>query len=164
MKPKTLFLIRHAKAEEFSFFQKDYDRNLMNKGITRAKHIASKLKDVIRTEEEILVISSSANRAIQTAHIFCDILNYPQNHIIQTQNIYEAHYLDILNEINKVPDHIDTLFVFGHNPGLSNLTNELCNSYIELKTSEAAQIELLENFTFAELSAGTAQLKKVFTE
>ncbi|WP_231561009.1 hypothetical protein [Sphingobacterium sp. T2] len=59
---------------------------------------------------------------------------------------------------------MDTLLVFGHNPGLSELTNYLCNSYIELKTAHAAKIILPEGFDFDTLSGGTADLETIITE
>lgn len=164
MKPKKLFIIRHAKAEEHSILKSDFNRNLIQKGILRATKIAQMLGEKYLIDEKTLFVSSSANRAIQTANIFASILNFPLMSIIQTKNIYEAYYQDILKELNRIPNNIDTVFLFGHNPGLSDLTNYLCNSYISLKTAELAEINIEEGLYFSELSGNTATLKRIISE
>lgn len=158
---KQLYIIRHAKAEEHSFNKKDFDRNLIEKGRERANKTATDLSEQLHIDERTLVISSSANRAIQTAEIFCNILGY-SSEIRQESGIYEAYHGDILKIINSVPDPIDTVLVFGHNPGLSMLVDYLSDRYVDLKTSNVAYLELEQGLRFAELSQGTAQLKKVF--
>lgn len=164
MNTKTLYIIRHAKAELPTWEKNDFDRNIMDKGAARAQHIANKLKDILTINNNTAVCSSTANRAIQTAHIFCNTLGFPLQHILQTESIYEAYYLDILKIINQIPGAIDTLLIFGHNPGLSDLTNYICDSYIELKTSHCAVITLEEGIDFGSLSGGTGSLNQVITE
>lgn len=163
MQKKLLYLIRHAKAEEYAFAKRDHDRDIIDKGKVRASQVADDLATVFQLTENTQVISSTANRAIQTAELFCDKLHYPLQHIQQEKSIYEAYYLDILHVINKTPEHIETLLVFGHNPGLSDLTNYLTNSYIDLKTSHVAVIELERGIDFQTLSGGTATLKQVLS-
>lgn len=155
---KTLYLIRHAKAEEHSFSKDDFYRDLQKKGRERAERIAQKLKDSLKIDEKTLVISSSANRAIQTAELFCEVLGYAKESIQQTRDIYEAHFMDILKVINSVTDEYDTLLIFGHNPGLSNLTNYLSHSEIELATSNVSILQLEGDLTFEMLGGGTANL------
>lgn len=161
---KKLYLVRHAKAELPNWDKRDYDRNLIERGIERAQHIATALKQIITVNEKTAVISSSANRAIQTAQLFCEILDYPLEQIIQNKNIYEAHYLEILKAINVVNNTNDNLVVFGHNPGLSDLTNYICNSGIDLKTAHVAVISLEEGIDFSSLSGGTATLLQIVQE
>lgn len=163
MPKKILYLIRHGKAEDHSFLKRDYGRNLVEKGINRSQIVAQKIKAQLSLEE-ILVISSSANRALQTAEVFGEILGYLKSEIQQERSIYEAYYTEILKVINKVDDNVNTFFIFGHNPGLSDLTNYLCNSYIDLKTSHAAKIILPEGFNFSEVSGSTCKLECVITE
>lgn len=164
MTTKTLYIIRHAKAELPTWDKRDFDRNIITKGIDRATTIAEYLKTFLSIRENTAVYSSSANRAIQTAEIFCKTLGFPLKDIQQTREIYEAHHLDILRVINQTANNIDTLLVFGHNPGLSNLTNYICDTYIDLKTSHVAVIELEEGIDFATLSGSTGNLKQVITE
>lgn len=163
MAQRKLLLIRHGKAEDYSFLKKDYDRNLVERGKERSKLIAHKLLPDFG-KDKTLVISSTANRALQTAHIFCEILNYPTKNIQLEKSIYEAYFLDILKVINNITEDVDTVCVFGHNPGLSDLTNYLCHSAIDLKTAHAAKIILPADFNYTEISGGTCQLEAVITE
>lgn len=163
MQKKLLYLVRHAKAEEHSFAKRDHDRNLIEKGRSRAAQIATDLANELEVTANTLVISSTANRARQTAELFCDRLGYPQEKIQLTKAIYEAFYLDILRRINAVGPEVDALVVFGHNPGFSDLTNYLTDSYIDLKTSHVAVIALEDGIDFASLSGSTAKLIKVLT-
>ncbi|WP_312135661.1 SixA phosphatase family protein [Sphingobacterium sp.] len=155
---KTLYLIRHAKAEDHGLLKNDYNRNIISKGKERAIRIANELATQLKINNNTLVISSSANRAKQTADIFCEILGYPLTDILETREIYEAHFTDILRIINNVPNNVENLLVFGHNPGLSNLTNYLSHAEVELATSNAAILSLPDNFNFSELAGGTATL------
>lgn len=163
MQKKKLYLIRHAKAEEYNLGKRDHDRDIVDKGKMRASQISKDLAGALRVTSYTLVISSTANRAMQTAELFCNKLNYPLSSIQQEKAIYEAFYLDILKVINKISDQVDTVLVFGHNPGLSDLTNYLTNSYIDLKTSHVAIIELETGIDFQTLSGGTATLKSILT-
>ncbi len=164
MDTKILYIVRHAKAEDYYSATNDYDRKLVEKGISRAQQIAYLIKDEQSLKESTAFISSSASRAVATAEIFADILGYDPSNIKQTKRIYEAHYRDILQEINYINQDIDTLFVFGHNPGLSNLISYLTDENIYLKTSNVAKITLEEGIQFSELTSGIATLKYVFTD
>ena len=156
---KTLYLVRHAKAEDHSLLKNDFNRQIISKGKERATRIAQELRKQLHIDDQTLVISSSAIRAKQTAAIFCDILAYPIDQSQETKEIYEAHFTDILAVINAVPDTVNKLVIFGHNPGLSNLTNYLSHADVNLATSNVAILTLPEGFNFAALSGGTAHLK-----
>lgn len=163
MQKKLLYLVRHAKAEEHTFAKPDHDRDIIEKGRSRAAHISTDLSKELTLRENTLVMSSTANRARQTAELFCDTLGYPKEKIEFTKSIYEAFYLDILRRINSISAAVDILVVFGHNPGLSDLTNYLTDSYVDLKTSHVAVIELEDGIDFSTLSGSTAKLLHVLT-
>ncbi|WP_437922299.1 SixA phosphatase family protein [Sphingobacterium sp. LRF_L2] len=165
METKSLYIIRHAKAEEYSFSKKDFDRDLIDRGVLRATQIAQDLKKQIDApaQTKTLIISSTANRAAQTARIFCDILAYPQEAILWEPSIYEAHYLMILKALNDIPSQYQQVLVFGHNPGLSDFIDYIADTYVNLKTSHAAFLQLEPGIDYSTLSANTATLKKIFT-
>lgn len=162
MTTRKLYLIRHAKAEDPFLGKKDYDRSIVDKGRERSERIAKELCGTLTIDDATLVISSPAKRAIQTAELFAKVLRYPPERIVKKMEIYEAHYLDILRVINAVDERFEKLLVFGHNPGLSQLTDYLTGTYVELKTSNIVVIELEKDVRFGELSGGTASLKNVF--
>lgn len=162
MSHKRLYIIRHAKAEDHALKEKDFDRNLIDKGRQRAKLIAEKLKqDISLIDERTLFLSSTANRAAETAEIFSQILGYPTDEIKWEPQIYEAHYLVLLKCINEISANYDSVLVFGHNPGLSDLVNYVSDRYVNLKTSHVACLTLEEDIDYSILSANTAHLKKL---
>jgi len=165
MEKKLLYVVRHAKAEEHSFTKKDFDRDLVETGVTRANDIAHQLKAHIPAmDDKTLVISSTATRAAQTAEIFCQVLGYPLEHIQWQPAIYEAHYLFLMKQINDVSANYDTVFLFGHNPGVSDFVEYISNRFVDLKTAHVACLQLEENIDFSTLSANTATLTAVITE
>lgn len=155
---RTLYIIRHAKAEDHSLSKSDFYRNIIPKGQERAKRIANSLKEHLQVDENTLAITSTANRAVQTADIFCEALDYPTTSLEQSGTIYEAHFTDILNVINHVPDRFEKLLLFGHNPGLSSLANYLSHSETVLATSNVAILEFDHATSFSMASGGTARL------
>lgn len=164
MKQKILYIIRHGKAEEFSFGKGDFDRGLIGPGIKRAQKHALMLKEEFaQRNDKILILSSTAVRAAQTARIFADTLDYPAEMIQWAPSIYEAHYLQILKSINDVSANYDYLLVFGHNPGLSDLVAYTSNQYVELKTASIACLTIENGLDYSTLSANTATLNKVIS-
>src|SRR5690606_21985071 len=139
----------------------DHERDIIDKGRLRATQIAQDLAKELTLTEHAKVIASTANRAKQTAELFCDILRCPAEKIQSTKSIYEAFDFDILRSINKVGGDGDTLSVFGHNPGLSELTNYLADCYRDLKATHVAVITLEEGIDFAALSGSTAKLSHI---
>lgn len=163
METKNLYLVRHAKAEEHTFEKSDFNRNLIPAGHSRAHRIAHDLAIHFIGHPNMTVISSSANRALQTAEIFCAVLDYPVEKIIQSKQIYNATHLEILKVINEIIKPEQNVVLFGHNPGLSDLTNYLCRTNIDLKTSNVAVITLEQGINFTTLSGGTANLISILS-
>lgn len=161
MKTKQIYIIRHAKAEEHSFAKPDYPRRLIAKGKNKAHRIANELAQDLFEMENTRMISSTADRAYETAEIFAEVLGIEKQNIQLEKSIYEASTDTLLKIVNKAPEKIDNLVLVGHNPGLSHLCNYICDTYINLKTSEVAIIELPVGFNFAMVSSGIGILKRI---
>lgn len=124
---KRLILVRHAKTEVIRYDISDYQRNLVERGINDSKLIANKLflKSIIPD----LIISSPANRAIETSLLFANVLQYPVDMIEQIDDLYDGfttqEFLTLLNQLGKGKE---TVLVVGHNPSIEylafNLTEE----------------------------------------
>ena len=82
-----------------------------------------RLADLAGTPD--LVVSSPAARALATARIIADAVGYPRDGIREDERIYEAGPAEILDVIRRLDDEEDRVFLFGHNPGLTDLVNEL---------------------------------------
>ena len=113
---KTLYLIRHAKSSK-ELNIADIDRPLNERGYNDSELIGKKLlQEKIKPD---LLISSPAIRAFSTALIIARNLEYAEDRIVLNKNLYETSAKDYANEISKTNDSINCIFVFGHNPTIS---------------------------------------------
>jgi phosphohistidine phosphatase len=111
---KRLILVRHAKAEQGGY-DHDFKRQLSEKGMDDARIVAKDLKEWNIIPDYI--ISSPAARALTTARIFAEVLDFPEQNIVEKKGLYfDFTTQEFIDMINDVPDQFDNLFVFGHNP------------------------------------------------
>lgn len=123
---KKLLLIRHGKSDWNSPGLKDFDRSLNDRGYRNAPEMAKRLLE--RDLVPQAIVSSPAVRAKQTAEIFSGEWGYPVTNILFKEEIYEASASTLLKVINDLDDRFDSIALFGHNPGLTEIIIDLCNS------------------------------------
>ncbi|MCX3263250.1 SixA phosphatase family protein [Pedobacter agri] len=123
---KQLLLVRHGKSDWGNLDLKDFDRPLNKRGKENAPEMAERL--VQRGFKFDLIVSSPAKRAKSTAKFFAEA--YQVNDIQYEESIYEANTTALLKVINGLDDSSDTVIMFGHNPGFTDLANELSDADI----------------------------------
>ena len=126
---KSLTLIRHAKSSWKNPDQADFERPLNKRGKKDAPLMAEKLAANMARPD--LILSSSAKRAIDTAKIFAEKLDYPKSNIVQQRSIYEAGLSELLDIIHAIDDTHSSVLLFGHNPGFTYLGELLTNHEVE---------------------------------
>lgn len=119
---KTFFLIRHAKSSWDHPELSDFDRPLNKRGNRDAPKMGRQLLELKVVPD--LIISSSANRAKTTASIIAKEIGYQEENILLEEDLYHASTFDIKSVIQSVSDEHNTIFVFGHNPGFTDLANQ----------------------------------------
>ncbi len=119
---KELLILRHAEAGWNSNIT-DYNRPLTKQGQDDAQQIGLWLKNQNLTPE--LVISSPAIRAISTAEIVCDAMEFPIHSVQIEKNIYEASLSALHQVLFTIPGSVQRLLLIGHNPGLEYLLSDL---------------------------------------
>ncbi len=140
---KTLYLIRHAKSSWENADLTDFERPLNKRGLRDAPLMGKILSEKIECPQ--LIISSSAKRAISTANIIAEHFKYNRNQILKEKKVYQAVVSDLMQIIYSVPDNINYLMIFGHNPTFTQTVNYLSDKKIEnLPTCGFVQI----NFNF----------------
>ena len=120
---KTIFFIRHAKSSWADFSLKDRDRPLNKRGKRDAPFMAQKLKEFGVQPDAI--ISSPANRAFTTAKHFAKALSIAPKDILIKEDIYEAWGNNIIQVIRNLPNNLNTILVFGHNPSFTSMANSI---------------------------------------
>jgi phosphohistidine phosphatase len=126
---KTLILVRHAKSSWKETNLPDFKRPLNKRGKKDAPFMGKLLKEMGIMPD--LVISSPALRASETAKIICREIGVTEKKIRYDEDIYLAGDDDILDVINDVDNDINTLMIFSHNPGLTELSNLLSDKYLD---------------------------------
>lgn len=135
---KKLLIIRHSKTEDISEEKDDFDRELTEKGKINTFKISSYLKD--KKLDLDYILTSPAARAISTAKIIAEELNFKKN-LSPNQYVYEPFLEAIRETITYIHDSNNTVILVGHNPGLSTLAYTLCGSKENMKTSSIIEID-----------------------
>ncbi|MFA9391974.1 MAG: histidine phosphatase family protein [Prolixibacteraceae bacterium] len=124
---KRLAIIRHAKTEQQGY-DRDYNRELLPRGIRDAENIASELKKNSVIPHKI--ISSPASRAIATAKIMAEVLGFPAIKIEEMKDLYfDSSTQDFVDLLQKTNDSVETLFIVGHNPFMHYVAQNMSKNY-----------------------------------
>ncbi len=133
---KTLIIVRHAKSDWSN--SSDIDRPLNERGRNDAPRIGLFLKE--KGIQPDLLLSSTANRALSTARLIAEQLNYPVQQIETDDRLYAftSDIEELYPIIQGVDARINTLMIFGHNPTFTYLANALTqNRFDEIPTCAA---------------------------
>lgn len=126
---RQLILIRHAKSSWSNPDLNDFDRPLNKRGKRDLPFMANLLSSKINKPD--IIISSPAKRTKLTALEFADALNYNNDKIVWDKKLYLASSGAILKILSQLNDEINMAIIVGHNPGLTDLQNLICNKEID---------------------------------
>jgi len=158
---KTLVLVRHAKSSWKDASLPDRDRPLNRRGKRDAPEMGRRLAKLVGTPD--LIMSSPAARALATARVFAEAVDYPVDGIREEERIYEAAPTEILDVIREIDDDVDGVLLFGHNPGLTQLVNQLSAPAVEnVPTCGAVQL-WFDIERWSDVSPSTARRVAILT-
>jgi phosphohistidine phosphatase len=123
---KRLIVVRHAKSSEAEPGQKDFDRPLSDRGKKDASQMGQRLAG-----ESISIdafVSSPAKRARKTCKLFMAEYNRNRDEIIFVDRLYHAPSETFYEVISELNSEIQSVAVFGHNPGITEFVNTLTNT------------------------------------
>lgn len=135
---KKLYIIRHAKSSWKDLMLNDFERPLNKRGKKDAPFMGKLLKKKGVFPDAIL--SSPAKRAKSTAKKIAKEINFTKP-IVYERNIFEASVATLKSVIRSIDDKYETVFMFGHNPGLNTLVEALVDFHENLPTSAVVEIE-----------------------
>jgi phosphohistidine phosphatase len=121
---KRLFIVRHAKSSWGGAGLSDFERPLNERGKRDAPEIAHRL--LTRKVKLDTFISSPAKRAKTTCKAFCKVYKFPEEQIIVVDELYEANPEAFNNVIRNINENANNVAIFGHNPGITDFVNQLC--------------------------------------
>lgn len=140
---RKLFIIRHGKSSWDHEGLDDIDRPLADRGTRNAHDMAQRLLNLGMVPE--LILTSPASRALNTALIMSRIWEMEP----ETLQIHDTLYMAYTSEINEVlaivPDTIQNLAIFGHNPSFTIYANQFLDEPLDNLPTAGVVIITLES-------------------
>ncbi len=144
---RTLFLVRHAKSSWEDVALPDKERPLADRGKRDAPMMGKRLAK--RQVKPDLILSSPARRALSTAEIIANELDYKAKDIVVDYRLYATEAEALLGVIGELSDKLECVMLFGHDPELTDLAHRLSSEVTLMPTCAVAQ------FTFETKSWST---------
>ena len=122
---KTLYILRHGKAEDGSV---DFERGLSPRGEDDAQRMGRALKEL--GIKPAIVFCSDAARARRTVEILLPSADIANN-VCFDNDLYLASQNDLANFVAGIDDGHASALICGHNPGLEDLANFYLNAQMK---------------------------------
>lgn len=119
---KRLVLVRHGKSS-WKYNLPDEERPLKKRAFKDAKLVMEAFQNF--SSEGNLLWTSPAERAKGTAELFKSHFQVPADFFEIKKELYTFEVDSLLKTIQTCPNNIDQLFVFGHNPAITEVANKL---------------------------------------
>lgn len=119
---KRLILVRHGKSS-WKHDVADDERPLKKRGYKDGKLVAGAFEKFF--SKPVKVWSSPAVRALETATIFKEKLQIEDRDFSIKSSLYTFNKNQLLDQISQCDPRVDKLMIFGHNPAMTFLANQL---------------------------------------
>jgi phosphohistidine phosphatase len=135
---KNLLLMRHAKSSWKNVSVPDHQRPLNKRG----KHDAPRMGKYLREQGITLdaIVCSTAVRARETAKGFLQEYTF-EGEVQYFDDLYQADPETIIAILKQLPDTVDVVMVIGHNPGLDDFLEIVCDECGHMPTACIADIK-----------------------
>lgn len=119
---KKLILIRHGKSS-WDEDLPDHERPVKKRAFKDAELVFNAFSEFI--PEELILWSSHAVRALTTARLFQENMEIPEDQFHIKKELYTFDRNSLLKEIKNCESAVENLMIFGHNPAITGVVNEL---------------------------------------
>jgi phosphohistidine phosphatase len=149
--------VRHGKAAPQDVGLSDFERVLTRAGAEECDRVAAKVSARKHTVD--LMLSSPADRALETAHLFAGHFAYPPEKVQIAGAFYAADSIvPIIAQLKLLPDSALVVALCGHNPSLNELAAHLVRGFSQSLAKGAVAGVSLDISSWASLRAGSGQL------
>jgi phosphohistidine phosphatase len=139
-----LYIVRHGIAvdREDPKCPADPERFLTEDGIEKSRQVAKGVAEVASIPD--LILTSPYLRAVQTAELFAEALEYAKNKIRKSELLLPgAEPLQLFRELAKDKD-LSSVFVFGHAPHLDDLIATAIGTKHHISSLKKAGVAFVE--------------------
>ena len=121
-----LYIMRHAKSDWSGPQISDFERPINKRGTRNAIRVGQWMNENNHIPQKI--ISSPALRAKETIELVTEqITKFNLENLTYDDELYLAGFTQLIEFINTYKDKVQSLMLVGHNPGIENLVNYLCD-------------------------------------
>ena len=121
-----LYIMRHAKSDWSGPQISDFERPINKRGTRNAIRIGQWMNENNYIPQKI--ISSPALRTKETIELVTEqISKFNLEDLTYEDELYLAGFTQLIEFINTYKDKVQSLMLVGHNPGIENLVNYLCD-------------------------------------
>lgn len=132
-----LVICRHAKSD-WTRNVRDFDRPLNKRGLKDAPKMGKLLAEYGFKPD--MIISSPANRAKTTAELVATEMQYETHAIRLEQSLYDEGPGNELSIIQDLPESIQEVMIFGHNPTQEGIARYLLGTEATVTMPTCAMI------------------------
>jgi len=137
---RRVLALRHAKAAPPEGHACDHERDLAESGRADAQRLGLEMRGFGLSPR--LILTSSANRARQTAAMVARALGY-EGAVVDLDELYAAAEPgDYLRVISARAGNADSVLVVGHNPVMEDLVSLMAGERVGMKTCTLAELEV----------------------
>jgi phosphohistidine phosphatase len=139
-----LYIVRHGIAidREDPKCPADPERFLTEEGREKSRQAAKGVAEIASIPD--LILTSPYLRALQTAEIFADILEYSKNKIRKSEFLLPgAEPMQLFREIAKDKD-LSSIFIFGHAPHLDDILATAVGTKHHISSLKKAGVAFVE--------------------
>ncbi len=149
---RRLILVRHGKSS-WEFNVRDHDRPLNLKGIQDAHTVGASLKEFPDKPE--VIWSSTAARALQTATILTEYVDYELHNLSLKRALYTFDSLELLEIVKQFADDATTCMIVSHNHGLTELVNKMGSTHFSNVPTTGTVIIEFDSNSWKDIVKGT---------
>ena len=134
---RTLFLVRHAKSSWGDPGLSDRERPLNDRGERDAPKMGKRLaKQGVKPD---VILSSPARRALATARVIAEELDFKRADILVDDRLYAAEADTLQRIIGELGDKQKCVMLVGHNPELTELAHRFSGEDTHMPTCAVAE-------------------------
>lgn len=139
-----IYVVRHGLAidREDPKAPPDAERYLTEEGVQKTKRVAAAVAELSGSADVLL--SSPYVRAMQTAEIFAEALDYPKQKIRRTDLLLPGTGASLLFKELAKDKQSATVFLFGHAPQLDDVVAAALGSKHPITSLKKAGVALIE--------------------
>lgn len=129
MKTKRLIIVRHGKSSWKEGDLDDIERPLKDRAVNDAELVCQAYKAT--AAHSFTAITSPAVRAHETAKLLTNCLDAHIENLSVDESLYTFSPSTLFDFISNLPNTLDNVMLFGHNPAITDVVNQLGSDFFK---------------------------------